>query len=160
MIFFLNTYIFIQENPFANVVWKMSAILSWPQCVKWPMRSQFNCLPATPMMTSSNGKIFHIAGRPFVQEKSPVTGEFPAQRPVTWSFDVFFDLHLNKQLSKQWWGWRRHCAHYDVTVIYLSRSCWPNLSLIPGLNTVTANLHQSIHLPRQVNLTYEPLMLS
>ena len=25
---------------------------------------------------------------------SPVTGEFPAQRPVTRSFDVFFDLRL------------------------------------------------------------------
>ena len=37
---------------------------------------------------------------------SPVTGEFPAQRPVTQSFEVFFDLHLNKQLSKQSWGWR------------------------------------------------------
>ena len=36
---------------------------------------------------------------------SPVTGEFPAQRPVTRSFDVYFDLHLNKQLSKQLWGW-------------------------------------------------------
>ena len=36
---------------------------------------------------------------------SPVTGEFPAQRPVTRSFDVFFDLRLNKQLSKQSWGW-------------------------------------------------------
>ena len=32
---------------------------------------------------------------------SPVTGEFPSQRPVTPSFDVFFDLHPNKQLSKQ-----------------------------------------------------------
>ena len=32
---------------------------------------------------------------------SPVASEFPAQRPVTWSFDVFFDLHLNKRLSKQ-----------------------------------------------------------
>ena len=31
---------------------------------------------------------------------SPVTGEFPSQRPVTQSFDVFFDLHLNKRLSK------------------------------------------------------------
>ena len=29
----------------------------------------------------------------------------PAQRPVTRSFDVFFDLHPNKRLSKQWWGW-------------------------------------------------------
>ena len=36
---------------------------------------------------------------------SPVNGEFPAQRPVTGSFDVFFDLRLNKQLSKQSWGW-------------------------------------------------------
>ena len=36
---------------------------------------------------------------------SPVTGEFPSQRPVTRSFDVFFDLRLNKRLSKQSWGW-------------------------------------------------------
>ena len=36
---------------------------------------------------------------------SPVPGEFPAQRPVTRSFDIFFDLHPNKRLSKQWWGW-------------------------------------------------------
>ena len=36
---------------------------------------------------------------------SAVPGEFPAQRPVTRSFDVFFDLHLNKRLSKQSWGW-------------------------------------------------------
>ena len=36
---------------------------------------------------------------------SPVTGEFPSQRPVTWSFDVFFDLRLHKRMSKQSWGW-------------------------------------------------------
>ena len=36
---------------------------------------------------------------------SPVSGELPAQRPVTRSFDVFFDLRLNKRLSKQSWGW-------------------------------------------------------
>ena len=49
---------------------------------------------------------------------SPITGDFPSQRPVTRSFDVFFDLLLNKRLSKQscdWWfeapsllSWR-HC---------------------------------------------------
>ena len=33
--------------------------------------------------------------------KSPVTGEFPSQRPVTRSFDVFFDLRRNKQMSKK-----------------------------------------------------------
>ena len=36
---------------------------------------------------------------------SLVTGEFPAQRPVTRGFRVFFDLRLNKQLRKQSWGW-------------------------------------------------------
>ena len=36
---------------------------------------------------------------------SPVPGEFPTQRPVTWSFDVYFDLRPNKRLSKQSWGW-------------------------------------------------------
>ena len=36
---------------------------------------------------------------------SQVPGEFPSQRPVTRSFDVFFDLLLNKQFSKQSWGW-------------------------------------------------------
>ena len=36
---------------------------------------------------------------------STVIGEFPAQRPVTWSFDAFFDLRLNIRLSKQSLGW-------------------------------------------------------
>ena len=36
---------------------------------------------------------------------SPVTGEFPAQRPVMRCFVVFFDLRLNKRLSKQSWDW-------------------------------------------------------
>ena len=45
--------------------------------------------------------------------KSPVTGEFPSQRPVTRSFDVFFDLCLNKRLSKQsrcWWFKTPSCS--------------------------------------------------
>ena len=55
------------------------------------------------IMTSSNGNIFRVTGH--------LCGEFtgprwiPAQRPVTRSFNVFFDLRLNKRLSKQWWGW-------------------------------------------------------
>ena len=36
---------------------------------------------------------------------SPVPGEFPAQRPVTRGFDVFFEQRPNKRLSKQSWGW-------------------------------------------------------
>ena len=41
---------------------------------------------------------------PFVREIT-APGEFPTQRPVTRSFDFFFDLRLNKRLSKQSWGW-------------------------------------------------------
>ena len=36
---------------------------------------------------------------------SLVIGEFHSQRPVTRTFDVFFDLRLYKRLSKQSWGW-------------------------------------------------------
>ena len=46
---------------------------------------------------------------------SPVAGEFPSQRPVTRSFGVFFDLRLNKRLSKQS---RRHRTHYGVIVMF------------------------------------------
>ena len=54
---------------------------------------------------------------------SLVSGELPAQRPVTQSFDVFFDLRLNKRLSKQMWGWwletpsRSLWRHYNVVQV-------------------------------------------
>ena len=54
-------------------------------------------------MKSSNGNIFRVTGH--------LCGEFtgpwwiPTQRPVTRNFDAFFDLRLNKRLSKQSWGW-------------------------------------------------------
>ena len=57
--------------------------------------------------------------------KPPVSGGFPSRRLVTWSFDVFFDLRLNKRLSKQsrrHWNetppsslWR-HCNELPDTV--------------------------------------------
>ena len=52
---------------------------------------------------------------------SPVPGEFPTQRPVTRSFDVYFDLRPNKRFSKQSWGW------WFVT---LSCSLWRHLNVI------------------------------
>ena len=45
------------------------------------------------------------ASPPICAGNSQVTCELPTQRPVTRSFDVFFDLRLNKRLSKQRWGW-------------------------------------------------------
>ena len=67
---------------------------------------------------------------------SPVPGEFPAQRPVTRSFDVFFDLRLNKRLSKQSRGWWfetlsrplwRHCNEQDgwhQVIYHLEHTMW------------------------------------
>ena len=55
------------------------------------------------MMTSSNENMFRVTGPLCGEFTGP--GVFPAQRPVTRSFDVFFDLRLNKRLSKQPWGW-------------------------------------------------------
>ena len=47
----------------------------------------------------------------------------PPQRPVTRSFDVFFDLRLDKRQSKQSRGCHR--AHYDVTVMIYKRHSSP-----------------------------------
>ena len=55
----------------------------------------------------------------FCVGNSPVTSEFPAQRPVTRSFDVFFDLCQNQHLSKQWrrrW-FESHRAHNDTIIM-------------------------------------------
>ena len=66
----------------------------------------------TCIMTSSNENISrvtdHLWGEP------PVN----SHKPVTWSFDVFFGLRLNKQLSKDSRRLRRHRVHYDVTVMW------------------------------------------
>ena len=67
-----------------------------------------------PMMTPSNRYILRVT--------DPLCGvtEFPSQRPVTRRFDVFFDLRLNKRLSKpprrQWLETpsRPLCRHRNV----------------------------------------------
>ena len=58
---------------------------------------------------------------------SPVS-EFPAQRPVTRSFDVLFDLRLNKRLSKQSWG-----LWFET----LSRPLWRHCNESPQLQCLT-----------------------
>ena len=92
--------VFMKTNVYESVVCKMVAICiglnlwMWHQCkmhryIAW-WRHQ---------METFSALLAIFAGY------SPVPGEFPAQRPVTRSFGVFFDLRLNKRLSKQSWGW-------------------------------------------------------
>ena len=62
---------------------------------------------------------------------SPVTGEFPTQRPVTRSFAVLFDLRLNIRLSIQWRGW------WFETPVRLS---WRHCNEEPKLNLKCNNM--------------------
>ena len=68
------------------------------------------------MMTSSNGSNFRVTGP--LWGEPPVTGVFPSQRPMTRSFDIFFDLRLNKRSSnnRDAGDLRRNRAHYDCNV--------------------------------------------
>ena len=55
-------------------------------------------------------------------------GEFPTQRPVTRSFDVFFDLRLNKRSGKQPWGW-----WFETLSWSLWRQCYDTYLLCKAL---------------------------
>ena len=83
--------------------WSTSSSSCWKYCDGIKGTDWLCPMNSTGMMTSSNGNIFRVTGHLCGEFTGP--GEFPAQRPVTRSFDVFFDLSLNKRLSKQPWGW-------------------------------------------------------
>ena len=89
-------------------------------------------------------------------ENSPATAEFPSQRPVTRSFDVFFDLRVNKRLSKRLWGWwfetpsRSLWRHCNATR-YLSHDpalFWTHTFFIPCRNNYYYWLQWSVHIVR------------
>ena len=83
----------------------------------------------------------------------PITGEFPAQRPVTRSFDAFFDLRLNKRLSKQSWGWWfetllrplwRHHNDCEKIPTYLRAKCRTHLNFYGGSPVATCSANAEI----------------
>ena len=86
---------------------------------------------------------------------SPVTGEFPAQRPATRSFDVFFYLRLNKRLSKQSWGWwfetlsRPLWRHYNALVssgLNVPSSYWKRIFVYLTFYFYYLFIYSSIHI--------------
>ena len=60
------------------------------------------CRTGLRTLMSWNGKFSALLA--ICAGNSPATGEFPTQRPVTQSFGVLFDLHLNERLNKKSWG--------------------------------------------------------
>ena len=87
---------------------------------------------------------------------SPVTGEFPTQRPVMQRFEVFFDLRLRKWLRKQsrrWW--------FKTPL----RSLWRHSNVFGQLTCCTLRLGRcrtdvDPTLPRRTQLSYERLGIS
>ena len=102
---------------------------------------------------------------------SPVPGEFPTQRPVTRSFDVFFDLRLNKWLSKQSWCWwfetptRSLWRQYNVWTKYVTHITfwllWRHLWITELFTNGAVAEHTPLcrHLVYRVCTTYAPSRL-
>ena len=102
-----------EKLPFDDVIMVYCLMTCLPQPHINIVRHHSTTVSSSFMMTSSNVNIFRVTG--------PLCGEFTGhlwipppppppppthtQRPVTRSFDVFFDLCLDKGLSKQSWGW-------------------------------------------------------
>ena len=81
------------------------------------VEGELQSTPRIIMMTSSNENIFRVTGHLCWEFTGP--GEFPAQRPVTRSFDVFFCARINDWVNNREAGdLRRHRGHYDVNVMY------------------------------------------
>ena len=89
------------------------------QC--FPLVQHFNYLYISTFWEERNCKTNRF--REWIKDDK-VTGEFPAQRLVTRIFDIFFDLRLNKLMSKQWSGW-----WFETPSRPLWRHCNDNLGL-------------------------------
>ena len=91
------------------------------------------------MMKSSNRNITHITGPLCGEFTGP--GEFLTQRPVTRSFDVFFDLRLNKLLSEPHLG-------FEFLQIAIFRCCGlvgiANIAQLPRKNPAYSGLDTMI----------------
>ena len=120
-IFFEYIYIYIYGK------WTVPDIYPWCPCIK--TRCLFLLIPHMLIHTWWHHQMeTFFALLALCVGNSPVTGEFPTQRPVTRSFGVFFDMSLNKRLSKQsrrrWFKtssrslWR-HCND-KVSIVILS----------------------------------------
>ena len=94
--------------------------------LKWFICMKSGSHVCIPVMTSSNGLfprywtfVRRILG-------SPVNSPHK-ERPVTRSFDAFFDLHLNKRLSIQWQGW-----WFETPSPSLWRHCNAKIANVPS----------------------------
>ena len=139
----------VQQKRLINLVTDMFGfevgLYDWDAvCLDWRLSTVlYHSMQPTDIMTSSNGNIFRV------------TGPFPSQRPMTRSFDVFFDLRLNKRLSKQSWGWWfetpsgsiwRHCNElFFITVCNQQKLLKVNKEVTSPTYSIT-NISATLHI--------------
>ena len=164
---------FVGENEIQKTYLDLTAIFRYTLIISWT--SHFLNSWWHHQMEAFSALLVLYAGN------SPVPSEIPAQRPVTRSFDVFFDLCLNKRLSKQLWGWWfempscplwRHCNvltcerhNYPgnsfrlfVAVIYVYILRWTRWSwIIMGPHESIFKCHSSKKKPKAI---FKKLVLS
>ena len=113
------------------IMYMMYGVMKWPyaldsisgrRAVTW-WRHQMETFSALLAICSGN---------------SPVPGVFPVRRPVTRSFDVFFDLISGWVNNHKAGDLRRYRAHYDVIVMQSAAIivwvlCGKQFPLIPPL---------------------------
>ena len=131
----------------------MTLVTLWWQCcpgalIKVIIWYLFYSAPVLNMMTSSNGNIFRVTGPLCGEFTGP--GEFPTQRSVTRSFGVFFDLRLNKRLSKQPWGW-----WFETPSWSLWRQCYEQSGLAQALAMTAIHHHIHHYMICAINSSYE-----
>ena len=99
----------LYRGPFSESIYNR---MLWIQCFTYMY------IVYSGMMTSSNGNFSALLA--ICAGNLPV----PTHRPVTRSFNVFFDLRPNERLSEQWWGW------WFETQLYPS---WLHCNVVMGL---------------------------
>ena len=155
------------RQPLGRTVWK------WTVCtLTWKTNRNLKAFKLNPLKIcgSHQDVWWRVQIEPFFvllafcAGNLPVTGEFSAQRPVTRSFDVFYDLRLNKWLSKQSWGswfeapsrslWRHfNDEHGDYDIWSSSTGIdtrAPVLSSVTTINMIYKTLHKYRTTPKSI----------
>ena len=123
-------------------------ILNWAVLQKWFLHDLLSCYgPSTIWHFNTNhgdvinGSIFRVTG--LLCGKFTGPRWIPLKRPVTRSFEIFFDLYLNKQLSKQssgWWFETPSCSLWRHCNVWVQNA---NLALFNPSVQNTANWNKS-----------------
>ena len=94
-----NSNIFIHENTFENVVWKMAAILSLPQCVKTCQWQIWEIYPNMTSLKTTHTSLFDIK-----------------QQAITWNYVVPSSM-ISGYVELTHWGRVTHICVSDLAII-------------------------------------------